>query len=1005
MPSDSLSMVTLGIGVSLLAWAAACGAPVVAERKGQSISPASRFVAASLLGRANHLAEGLSLPAGISVDGVPFALVGTPEANNVFMKDVGWRDWQNDPAGFYAPYDYRPEDDQRRWIVRLPMADDSAVHLLAYAERDLAFSNVISFRVGSFGGGDKMGQVVYRDFSATVPRAGDDAPGRIGAGTGPHALFHVRVPLGQAIAQDLVGRQTLDVDVTKALRLAVRRPDPCRFRIRPLGLPCGVHVFAMTFERSPIQMEVTSKEVGHIFNEPQIPTFQVRLEASGRPSQPERCQVEAVATDYRGHETRTRTELSFAPRDVEKPEVIDLLLPVPHRGYHDLRVQIRMGKTVLLTRETSFALLPPDTRKYRHESPFGVRDRYGAHFTPRASEVRGPLYTKAGLRYAFKADPLREYGLVEGNDLCVKSAEAVEKLAQRVQGKPESTPPPRILIFHEDHLGGAHHRRPPTFFTQWAPYEMDEKEQTKLDRMMGAAAEAAKAIRKTFPLSEIYFGNGSPLLLEEFLRRKFPAELLGSRGCEPCSFARLPEAQPPDYLAVNASMWMDRAMLDGCGYPDTPIRMCQEICFPATNPGNLSLRTQAAYYVRHVMHMLAWRMPVVRPNWLTDAGNTYYFGNWGASGLCHAKPEVNPKPAYVACATMTLLLDGATFTRVLDTGSSVVYALEFTKKDSSSVTCLWTIRGRRSLRIDGLKAPQPVLTDIMANEAAVPVVAGSVKIEIGPTPVFLTTPVPLGPITCGPAQMAGRPEAKRFLISSLGTMREWTVEAGRSAELETYNYDEPRRKGDFEYAEVADFEGEREVLRVRPKLPVPGSRYLPRYSVLPHKTGVEMPGEPTEIGLMVNGNGGWGRVIFELEDASGQRWISLGGEQPGDAPPRWLMQHLGKQAVGMTSRNLADANANDLWGRSRINFEGWRYLALPLPGNYPGEGYHWPRSSQWRHDGDGKVRYPLRFKKLIITMPEKILYLTEYRAVRRQEIYLRDLMVTYRPPEVAFAAE
>jgi len=35
------------------------------------------------------------------------------------------------------------------------------------------------------------------------------------------------------------------------------------------------------------------------------------------------------------------------------------------------------------------------------------------------------------LRYAFNAEPLGEYGLIEGNDPCVKSAEAVEQLAQR----------------------------------------------------------------------------------------------------------------------------------------------------------------------------------------------------------------------------------------------------------------------------------------------------------------------------------------------------------------------------------------------------------------------------------------------------------------------------------------------------------------------------------------------------------------------------------------------
>ena len=64
-------------------------------------------------------------------------------------------------------------------------------------------------------------------------------------------MFLVRLPIGKAIAQDLAGRRAIDIDITKELRLAIRRPDPNRFRIRPLGLPSGVQIFAMTFERTP----------------------------------------------------------------------------------------------------------------------------------------------------------------------------------------------------------------------------------------------------------------------------------------------------------------------------------------------------------------------------------------------------------------------------------------------------------------------------------------------------------------------------------------------------------------------------------------------------------------------------------------------------------------------------------------------------------------------------------------------------------------------------------
>ena len=53
-------------------------------------------------------------------------------------------------------------------------------------------------------------------------------------------------------------------------------------------------------------------------------------------------------------------------------------------------------------------------------------------------------------------------------------------------------------------------------------------------------------------------------------------------------------------------------------------------------------------------------------------------------------------------------------------------------------------------------------------------------------------------------------------------------------------------------------------------VPVEGLEYLRMYSELRLNRAVAIKGKPTEIGLWVNGNGVWGRAIFEFEDASGQ---------------------------------------------------------------------------------------------------------------------------------------
>jgi hypothetical protein len=411
------------------------------------------------------------------------------------------------------------------------------------------------------------------------------------------------------------------------------------------------------------------------------------------------------------------------------------------------------------------------------------------------------------------------------------------------------------------------------------------------------------------------------------------------------------------------------------------------------------------------MHSLAWGVPLIRQGSITDMGNSYYYSNWGATGFCFARPDVSPKPSYVAIATMTQQLDGAKFSRVVDMKSPVVYAIEFKKPGEGFVTVAWTLRGKREgvWQVNNKSAYKDItgVVDLMGNAITEHLTSEDLLIPLGLSelPIFISTEKPFAGFDyLGRATYRTEAKTNAFSISNLASLEEWQIESQANTELEWYNFECPRRKGNFEYSSVAEFEDEKKPLCVKPRLPVAGSSYLPMYSVMNLKEPVEVPGIPTEIGLMVNGNGGWGRIIFELEDASGQRWTSIGAPVSGEAT-RWMADWMSeKEVAAMKQMNVADWNTNDPWQRSRINFEGWRYLRFPLPGNYPGEGYHWPYSSQWKHTGDGVVKYPLKFTKLIVELPEKVLHFTEYTPVPRPEIYLKELMVTYDPPAKAFVA-
>ena len=85
-----------------------------------------------------------------------------------------------------------------------------------------------AIRAGRYG--SPHGQVIKHDFTADVPV---DQEGR---------FEHVRVPLTDAFAQDLMG--FYEFELNRPVYLARRVPDPCRFRYRPAGLPSGVKIAA-----------------------------------------------------------------------------------------------------------------------------------------------------------------------------------------------------------------------------------------------------------------------------------------------------------------------------------------------------------------------------------------------------------------------------------------------------------------------------------------------------------------------------------------------------------------------------------------------------------------------------------------------------------------------------------------------------------------------------------------------------------------------------------------
>jgi hypothetical protein len=942
-----------------------------------------------------HLIQGTqdtkSVSEKVMVGGVPFELWDRGHSQ-VSLAKAHWLDWRRDPSSYGQAYDAGAYyiGDPYTPIVQVPRADYCAAYVLAEADEDDSTTNELTLRVGRrMKGASSKSQVFRKDFSATIPRTKKTIePDK--------RLCVIRIPFTEALAQDIVDG-ILDIEMTKEIRLARRSPDPNRFQWVPLGRTSSVHIAGLTLERSPIQMELRSSAGGNLFEQPAEPEFRVILKNITREPQKYSLTLKTGVSP----EASLRGEIGPGQSVRESIRLSGVPL-----GYVKLSAILSGGKgDHLLTRRTSFGVLPPNQRHFVSEGSVGTGDMNSGHFTPCDPEVIGDLYRKLGLTYGMdfaSAEIRKRAGVRIGREFSVTTKRWTNSLAayaQRLEESPDLLP--HLMIFHEDAISAQHATRTPDFFHDRPPYVLNPEEQKRFTLLQEVALSTAKRFREKHPEMRISLGNGPMVVREELYRHGFPADLFDSGGNENPAFSRLPETQPPDPIGNNSSLWMDRQLLDAYGYREKSVTQCHETIYPSTNPGNLSLETQAKYLIRHILHSMAWRIPQIRAGTLLDAGDSYYHSNWGGIGLFERAPEKAPKPVAISLATLTRVLDGAHYEDFLDTGSDSAYLMSFSKKDGTTVFPFWVVRGTRdfTLLLDG--ASKARIVEANGLEKEVPVLQGTIRLDASPEPAYLILPKGgrVASVVLGLSKYEDQPVGRISKIDSLVSLEKWKVVPERSPELEMYNPLTPRRKGNFEFSIVSKIDGEGPALRISPKPVKEGKSVMPMYAELAFQKRMELPGKPAEIGLWVNGNSSWSRVIFSLRDASGQRWVSIGAAAKGASEwmGDWLTPDLLKN---YKPGKIADFNTDDPFGLSRINFDGWRYLGFPLPGQYPGEGYHWPANSQWFSDGDGIVHYPLLLEKLIVEIPEKTLHLNRYAAVARPEIYLRNLVSVERDMDV-----
>ncbi|MFW6038942.1 MAG: hypothetical protein ACOC9P_00515, partial [bacterium] len=430
-------------------------------------------------------------------------------------------------------------------------------------------------------------------------------------------------------------------------------------------------------------------------------------------------------------------------------------------------------------------------------------------------------------------------------------------------------------------------------------------------------------------------------------------------------FERMPERQP---RATEPSLlYFLHHQMEEHGIEDKEL-VHLESYFPSTGPLALSPREQADSVVRTAMLSMALGTTRFMRTWeLHTSGDGWGASHYGSAGVIGRASEYNPKPAAAAFATMARVVDLAKYDGYLDLGSRSAFCLRFRDRDRR-VYVPWTVRGTRPLQLEFESGSDAVRIDMHGNRFPVELDNGKARIELSPTPQWIVVrDGAIARATVGEPTYTAAPAELSRVVDALDG--DWTYTDTDYPRYENNHWDMPRAKGKFDHAFVDSEQRGSKVLRVAMRNPDHDKPMVGFYAVFEPPQPIELSGKPEALGLWVNGASGWNRFIYEITDANGEVWLSVGTK---DA---W--------------------NCDDIHSWSSINHDGWRYMRFPLPGSAPGDNFREADTVWWGSDAEGVVDLPVRVTRLMVEMRPRMVYVNDMLELPDYAIELDDLTVEY----------
>lgn len=885
---------------------------------------------------------------------------------------------------------------------RIPNARYQAIHLIAAADSAADSVPVVTAQFYR----PLAGQP--RNFSTRVPlftaKASDVTALPVHTVDGKKmSLYLVTIPIN---AGELIGFDDLnevEIELTKEVQLYRAYPDPMYYSSHQAGLPSSVHVYAMTLERSLVEMELLADEYGHVWTAPNQPSYAVKV--SNNDSRARTARLQMTTKSYDGSEkTHQIQSVTINPG---QSATVKFPVDIKRYGLHDVELTMSYGGPKW-TEKARLAYLHEDTRTrgdwdWGRGPIFGVWNWNGGHHTPSGyhqsllaakAGAESRLGTLEGVGISDEEKQLardmkmktfmfgqRTIRITDGlahayrngtPDPKVALAEMMEGLEKDRVPETEISKPELLAFFSEPHLGPITYGTLPSYYGEPEAVLTPDEEKNYHD-YHEAFVIGARAAKKKWPGVQTLLPWGNPLFGVPFIRRsKEVRELMDGVAVDVPVFERLPEQQI--HQVSLHRMYMLKNEMDKVGMKDMKFPMIEGLAFPAL-PGALTHQEQANSTVRGALIMIAYGVDAQVSTTAThDSGDYWGEQHYGSGGLHERIPINTPRISYVAYATMTRHLNRKNLAKWIHTGSLSTYAMQFAHYKTGELThVMWTIRGKRPVTLDVPKGTVVRVYDQEDNHIELAENNGKVTFTITNSPVYVEGLTGDAVITLGePDHSDSQPSQYAKQLDNIGKSK-WQISDERDMDYEESNLFAVRRfQGKMTAKSVkAPKEQGRSALAIHLEDQPIDRKVMPYYTTLVPPAPVKIEGKASHIGLWVKASSDWGRVVYTLRDAKGEKWISIGQSN------QW--------------------NCDDTHNWSVFCFDGWRYLRFEMPSNAPYDTYRENGSTWWGSysEGDGIIDLPLSLEKIIVERRSSAMYVNDLQPASKDDVLLGDMYAEY----------